>query len=449
MLVRFIISNYLSFKDETEFNMLTGSVRRKKEHVYQFGDVELLKTAGIYGANGAGKSNLIRAMILMQAVVVEESGVDNFRFEAFRLNAQMKDIPTQMEIEFITENEMYDYGVAVFEGKIVEEWLYKTKKKNDELVFERTLKDGQMKIKVHESLQKTPEDALRFKLYEEELLPDNQTLLGMLAKAKKVLPDIKNVFDWFENKLTIIDQESKIYMLPLQYYYMPAFKDFADNLMKTLNTGVKGLKLKTLDINTYFGIDDVKQASEIKKRLRVDNSKFEVIHEPDSNHVAFAVLENDKVVIKRLVTLHEDESQKGIEFEVEDESDGTQRLFDFTPAFFDIIYDNKTYIIDEIDQSLHPHLLKKLISKFVNDKTSKGQLIFTTHDSNLLDQNIFRQDEIWFVEKKKSGETTLYPLSEFKIRYDLDIEKGYLNGRFGAIPFLGNLDDLNWNAYAS
>ena len=86
---------------------------------------------------------------------------------------------------------------------------------------------------------------------------------------------------------------------------------------------------------------------------------------------------------------------------------------------------------------------------FINDNNTKGQLIFTTHDSNLLDQNIFRQDEIWFTEKKKTGETTMYPLSDFKIRHDLDIEKGYLKGRFGAIPFLGNLDNLNWHEYAS
>lgn len=449
MLIRFIISNYLSFGEETEFNMLTGSVRRKKEHVYKNGDIELLKAAAIYGANGAGKSNLIKAILLLRETLKNENGIEGLKFEAFRLNPNMQKKPTQLEIEFISENQTYDYGVAVFEGKIIEEWLYKTKKKEDELIFERILNDKNIQIKVGDTLLKSEEDRIRFKLYEEELLSDKQTLLNMLSKAKKINPDIKNVFNWFDDKLTIIEPTSIPAALPIHYFYLDHFSNFANDLLNTLNTGIQGLELKTVDLHSYFGVDDIERAEEIKNNLKNNKESFEIIHEPNSNHFAFALIENKKIVVKRLITTHTDENNNKFDFEIEEESDGTQRLLDFIPAFFGIILRDNIIVIDEIDQSIHTHLLKELIAKFVNDNESKGQLIFTTHDSNLLDQNIFRQDEIWFTEKKKSGETKFYPLSDFNIRYDLDIEKGYLNGRFGAIPFLGNLEDLNWRQYAS
>jgi AAA15 family ATPase/GTPase len=112
------------------------------------------------------------------------------------------------------------------------------------------------------------------------------------------------------------------------------------------------------------------------------------------------------------------------------------------------LFENSVVVIDEIDQSIHPSLLKSLIRKIMNEERMNGQLIFTTHESNLLDLDIFRQDEIWFAEKKSTGETSLYSMSDFKPRYDLDVRKGYLNGRFSAIPFLGNLMDLKWEQYA-
>ena len=128
------------------------------------------------------------------------------------------------------------------------------------------------------------------------------------------------------------------------------------------------------------------------------------------------------------------------------ESDGTQRLLDFIPAIVSILHNDSTYIIDEIDQSLHPALIRALIQKIMNDDTTQGQIVFSTHESNLIDLEIFRQDEIWFAEKDKAaGSTQLYSLSDYKPRYDLDIRKGYLQGRFGAIPFLDDLKNLNWH----
>lgn len=153
--------------------------------------------------------------------------------------------------------------------------------------------------------------------------------------------------------------------------------------------------------------------------------------------------ENDKYVVKRVVTSRAVDN-KEVLFEIKEESDGTQRLFDFIPMIDNLLKYDCTYVVDEFDRSLHPFLLQKLVRKIMSSKTM-GQLVFTTHEASLLDCKIFRADEIWFVEKDKEKQSTqLYTLSEFKPRYDLDIEKGYLNGRFGAIPFLSKLEDLNW-----
>lgn len=121
---------------------------------------------------------------------------------------------------------------------------------------------------------------------------------------------------------------------------------------------------------------------------------------------------------------------------------------EYLPAFYNVVNTNQTFFIDEIERSIHPLLIKELINKISHDNETQGQLIFTTHESNLLDQSIFRQDEIWFAQKNKHGATELYTLSDFKEHHTIDIRKGYLNGRYGGIPFLGNLKDLNWEKHA-
>jgi len=157
--------------------------------------------------------------------------------------------------------------------------------------------------------------------------------------------------------------------------------------------------------------------------------------------------EGEKIWVKRLKVGHSDNKNNSVLFDLEEESDGTIRLLDFIPAFQEMITDNRVFIIDEIERSIHPLLIKELVKKFSLDCDTKGQLIFTTHESNLLDQDVFRQDEIWFAEKDKNGSTELYSLSDFKEHKTIDIRKGYLNGRYGSIPFLGNLKDLNWHKH--
>lgn len=447
MLIRFVVSNFLSFKEETEFNMLTGSVRQKKEHIYQADGVELLKTAAIYGPNGAGKSNLIKAITLVKNLVTKGE-ISGFEIEPFRMYNKL-DKPSQFEVEFTYQEQTYAYGLSLLDDAIVEEWFYKIRNEKDIIIFERTEQDDQTRIKLNDKFLQNEEDRIRIKLYEDELLTKSKLLITMLASAKKRFADIELAFQWIVEHLIIIDTHSKAVGLAVSYHFQKPFKNFVDNLLNEISTGIAKLKLETISLKSYLGEDDKELANRVKRELKNDKIHCFILPEDHSNHVAFAVYENRKIVVKRLITLHRNMNNEYIEFDINEESDGTQRLLDYIAMFFDIINHNKVLLIDEIDQSIHTALLKKLVAKFVNDPNTKGQLIFTTHDSNLLDQNIFRRDEIWFAEKQADGSTAMYPLSDFKIRYDLDIEKGYLNGRFGAIPFLGNLDDLNWTEYAA
>ena len=155
--------------------------------------------------------------------------------------------------------------------------------------------------------------------------------------------------------------------------------------------------------------------------------------------------------IKKLLIEHSDKKDAGVQFSLYEESDGTKRVIEYLSMIFEILSPkfNGVYLVDEIERSIHPHLLKEMLKKLVDSEEITGQLIFTTHESNLLDLDLFRQDEIWLTEKNESGATSFSPMSDYKIRNDLDIRKGYLKGRFGASPMLGNLQNLNWYRYAT
>lgn len=448
MLIRFVVANYLSFKDETEFNMLTGSPRRLKEHVYHIDSLELLKTAAIYGANGAGKSNLVKAVSLLQQIVLtgEWDPVSDIR--PFRLQADYANRPTHLEVEFVSKEQSYSYGLTLQGSTIIEEWLYQTQvHENDVRVFDRTTKAGETEIQVNEKYFQSESDKVRIQLYEQELLPDNMPLLKMMAEAKEVFPEIRAAYGWFLSHLTIVFPHSKPIGFADWFTRSPAIGKFTNELMASLQTGIAKLEVETIDLDQFFGEDDKDMADKIKMDLKDPKQRISLRSDSKREEI-LAMREEGKPVIKRIVTQHCGADGVFFDFSAEEESDGTLRLFELIPAFYQALISGSTIIIDEVGQSIHPYLLKKLIEKFVADPETNGQVIFTTHESHLLDQDIFRQDEIWFVEKKPSGESTLYPLSDYDIRYDLDIRKGYLNGRFGAIPFLANLKDLNWNMYA-
>ena len=443
MLIRFIVSNFLSFKEETEFNMLADSFRNHKHHIYEAKSLRILKGSAVYGANGAGKSNLVKSIDLLKTLVENGEISQSINPKKFRLDTSNKKKPVNLEIEFYYKKKIYNYGIQLNEKIIENEWLYISGiNSNDKLIFERkVVRNGKSKINFNRALLRTQKDKLLIQLMEDSLLQENELLIGKIKELSKI--DLINAYNWITKNLVVIYPDSKFSGLVPFLLDSEKFKKFTNSLLSTMKTGVNGLDIKNISFDTFFGIEDKEFKDDLKNEL---NEGEKVIIPSEDEHL-LAINENNNFLIKRIVALHYNNKKDKVLFDLAEESDGTRRLLDFIPAFYGILKEDVTFIIDEIDQSIHPALLYDLIKKIMEDDTTKGQLIFTTHESNLLDFSIFRQDEIWFAEKNKLGATQLYSLSEYKPRYDLDIRKGYLKGRFGAIPFTAELKKLNWDKY--
>lgn len=443
MLIRFVASNFLSFGEEVEFSMLSGNFKTHKSHIYDLGKISVLKSAAIYGSNGAGKSNLVKALDFFKGIVTDGSINKTLNSKKFKLDETISKQPMTFEIEFFTENKVYAYGIALQNTVIIEEWLVESGiESKDKPIFQRTTSNnGKVNIEIAPRFLKSQKSKLLVELMEENLLKANEFLISKSENLK--IKDITNANNWIEEQLTIIYPNSKFAGLAEMLIRSDRFKKFANQTLCSFDTGIHELKTEVVEIEKYFGKDDEDLKKEIVDELK-DKKNIHVIIPAESGTIV-AMKEGEKFVVKKVISQHLNGIGKPTDFDLNEESDGTQRLLDFIPAFDIILRTNATVIVDEIDQSIHPALLKALIKKIMSED-SKGQIIFTTHESNLLDLNIFRQDEIWFIEKEhNTGQSKIYSLSSFKPRYDLDISKGYLKGRFGAIPFLANLEELKWN----
>lgn len=450
MLVRFIVGNLFSFKEVTEFNMLPGRFSRLPHHVFERGGVSLLKLNAIYGANGAGKSNFIHALALLRDFLIDGKMPLDLITETFKFDPESKQKDVYLGVEFIKNEVPYYYGLTINQGIIVEEELQISglDKKVDKTLFLRKDKadEADLELSFSDEVNKDPEAALFPQFLKNEILERNVPVLyHMRNRHNRIFEPFKNALDWFERSLELILPFSRPGGMAIRLEKDKAFHQFAVDIMRSFNTGIHDIQVKTIPIEEFFGEDNKQEAERIAAELRArpGNGKFIRTQWEE----AVFVLENNLPVTKRIELTHV-EDNGATQFLLSEESDGTRRLLDYIPALFNAVNREKVFFIDEIERSIHPLLIKELIRKFSHDPNIKGQLIFSTHESNLLDQDIFRPDEIWFAEKNKQGATQLYALSEFKEHHTIDIRKGYLNGRYGGIPFLGNLKDLNWEQYA-
>lgn len=450
MLIRFVVENVFSFGDRKEFTTIPNKrLETLKEHIYNECNFEFLKIASIYGANGAGKSNLIKSVRLFQTLVTKEKSPLLLRDTFFKFNKD-KDKSQIFAIEFIQDAKSFLYAIEIKSNKIKTEELYLSGlgKKADKLIYERkTDKHGHTQINFHKEFENDEKSqVLKSVLIEDFIKPDELILKLLSNRDNRFLKDIKNAYKWFDTTLQIITPDSKPRALAHLIDVDSEFKKFAKDIMCSFNTGVSDLISEKKELKEYFGEDNEKELDKIQKNIEDSPNKMIGLRSNNGDEIII-VKDNNDIVVKSLKVKHEGINNESALFDLIDESDGTIRLLDFIPAFKNVITNNKVFLIDEIERSIHPLLIKELIQKFSLDNKTKGQLIFTTHETNLLDQNIFRKDEVWFVEKNKKGSTDLYSLNEFKPHKSIDIQKGYLNGRYGSIPFLGNLQDLNWHDY--
>lgn len=449
MLIRFVLNNVLSFGKQKEFNLFPNKrLGTLKEHIYKFQDFEVLKLSAIYGANGAGKSNLIHGLAMLKFLLLEEHIPSKLKNGQFKFQKEKSVTSQLIAIEFMQADTTFYYGIEIKNGIVLTEELYESGLgvKKDILIYERkTDSFEKTTIQFSEKFEKDERSQIIKEVLLQEFVRANKPILKLLAnRDNEHLKVIKKAFDWFENSLTIIMPDSKATALPQRIDLDNKFKNFVDVIMSSFNIGITGLSIQKIAIEDYFGKNDQEELERIREKIDESENKVVSARLNNGDELNF-VKENNQIFVKRIQFSHKGESSMIATFDMNEESDGTARLLDFTPAFEGLISGNKVYVIDEIERSIHPLLIKELVKKYSLDTETKGQLIFTTHESNLLDQEIFRQDEIWFAEKDDSGSTDLYSLSSFKEHKTIDIQKGYLNGRYGSIPFLGNLHDLNWH----
>ncbi|MDB9396817.1 AAA family ATPase [Microcystis aeruginosa] len=417
MLIEFSVGNYRSFKDVVTLSMVAADEAADndeldKNNVFKVNqNFSLLKSAAIYGANASGKSNLILALYFMQSFVINSSKLqitDKIDLEKFRLSSETEDKPSFFKIVFYLDNKTYEYSFEVTQERVISEGLSCTPKTRKTNIFSRE-KD---KIKYSKSLMKGKDV--------KDLTKKNTLFLSIAAQFNDPLAG--KILLWF-SRLKIISGSQLENLRQLSIDYLSR----EQNLKNEIVFLIKKLDLSIKDMSIEVG------------RKPLDNFHKDI---PDT-------------VYNSIETYHEKYDLEGKVIGVESfqlnkhESRGTQKLFALLAPILSVLKASEVLIIDELDSLLHPLMAIAIIGLFNSQQTNpkNAQLIFATHDVNLLSNQLFRRDQIWFTEKNRQEATDLYSLVEFDIDNNASFEQDYIQGRYGAIPFIGDLSKVIGDYY--
>lgn len=445
MIVSFSVSNFRSFAAEETFS-LVASNRFKGHHEDHAVSIprtseKVLRTGVLYGANGAGKSNLFKALHYLQEAVLDPRRKSSSTGQEPFLFGEHRKQPSTFDLQFVVSNRLYRFGLKINAQRIVEEWLVWVDGGREKPIYERITDDeGKVKIEVRG-------------LQGEKLIalatvggPQNQTFLATIRATLDPADygdELRQILDWFENGLQLIAPRSSFLRLGQMLTNDEEFMRFASHFLKSTSTGVDHLDVtqKELSEEQLRSLLPDKMLSDALGDLEEDI--FTVVNLGEDQDVLIERTDESRFYLRTIQAAHEYEKGKVVSLDLDDESDGTRRLLHLIPALFALQNQDAVFFIDEIDRSMHPLLVQKFLSFFLETcEAGKQQIIVTTHESNLLDLDLLRRDEIWFAEKDQKGATRLYSLADYKVRKDLEVRKHYLQGRFGAVPFLGNLDRL-------
>jgi len=422
MLVNFRVENFKSFKDLTEFSMEATKLKNLKDsNVFEVNNVSLLKSAVVYGANASGKSSFLDALSKMRNLIENSLDIGKTKEyipQPFLLNSETEEQETFFECEFIIDEILYRYGFKIaIDSTITQEWLYQKKlqpKARESRLFERELQSIILGITFKEGKLLT--DKTR----------DNALFLTVVAQFNGEIS--KNILNWFTycNILSSINS-NEFENFSFSQLKDNDFKEKIINFIKKTDVGIYAIESKNLKLDELNLEDNILKSipSEILSKIKEEGLiKIETIH-----------IQYDK----------ENSFKNFKSFDLEFESDGTQKLLALTAPVIATLMEGATLVIDELDNSLHTELVEAIIKLFNSKETNpnNAQLIFTTHDTNLLNQELFRRDQIWFTQKDIYGVSELYSLVEYgkgKTRDDLALEKNYLDGKFGAVPHISSLD---------
>jgi hypothetical protein len=432
--------------------MLPGKGSLKQSHKTDpVKGISTLKTAVIFGANASGKSNVIKAIDFGKALLLRglnEEGT--IQYQRFRLDATTVHANSRIEYEIQHKGKNYAYGFVFNSQQIVEEWLYEINSKSETKIFERNIQ-WKEQFDLEPLLKKNKKEIhSQFLTFIAKGTPDNQLFLREIRTRKvkdnvKDISDLLHVIDWFQNSLKIIFPQDKYNEgIKLELKGDSKLLEMYQQLLRYFDTGINGVDLVKIDIEK-IGLPK-KVLDELQSNLLSDTSEdTTVLISSPYNETFFLTKDNHSVSALKFKTKHKISGSDQIElFDTSDESDGTNRIIDFIPLILDLLKGDNVFIIDEMERSLHPNLMYDLLDLFL-DKAEhiNSQLIIASHESSILTQKLLRKDEIWFCVKDAEGASSLYSLEEYNIRFDKEVRKDYLLGRFKAIPKLGNRQMLS------
>lgn len=445
MLLRFAAENILSFKEAVEFNTFPSSKSRSHEwHKVRCGHAIALRMSAIYGANGAGKSNLLQCMALLKSIVSTEKLGDLSLSDDlyFRLDDKGKNKPSELAIEFFYNDHIFYYHLTFTRQEIKAEELLVSQKNKDISIFSR--KNNDVSISADYLHPEGKEDFIMAFLdaMNRIIRPDMPAISFFGHYYPKELPIVREAFDWITH-MQVVLPEMRIGFLPHILDVDMEFASLVNALMPELKTGISRMTVHKDEVTE----EDTKGNPAISAALsaaKEQPGKPQMLIGTSNGEISNIVVEDDVAYLKTLMAIHTDPHGRDLEMDLNMESDGTRRLIEYMPLLYAVMRRSDVYIVDEIERSIHPIMIKTIMRKISESHEARGQIIFTTHESCLLDQSIFRPDEIWFAQKDVDQSTQLYPLSDYNIHKTANIENGYLNGRYGGIPFLSNLTDLKW-----
>lgn len=424
MLIEFSVGNYRSFKDQVTLSMVAAPIVAEDKEIDQRNvftvdeELILLKSAAVYGANASGKSNLAKAMSFMRWFMINSSkdtqSTEQIAVEPFRLSTETEKQPSFFEIIFLMEGTQYRYGFEIDRNEVLSEWLYYVPNVRETKLFVR----HQDKFEI---TKKYRGQELK------HITRPNALFLSVCAQFNVQIAN--QILNWTANKLKIISGlEAEGYRgytarcLNQKNQYSEAIL----KLIKKLDLGISDLDVEEVEITEEHLPEHFPE--ELKKFVLNNSSKM-----PSVNTFHKKYDPEGKLASTEIFDLEEQESE------------GTQKLFEIAGPLVDTLFDGKVLVIDEFDARLHPLINQAIVKQFnsIEDNPNNAQLIFITHDTNLLDKKLLRRDQVWFTEKNRYGATDLYSLVEYKgVRNDASFENDYIKGRYGAIPFLGTLSKL-------
>ncbi len=421
MLIQFSVKNFRSFRDQQTLSLVRGTGDEHAEtHSFEpqvAGLVPLLRSAAVYGPNASGKSNLLRALLTMKQVVVNSAVAsqrgEKLRVTPFLFDESISQEPTEFEAVFLVDDVRYQYGFTATRERVHEEWLMAYPKSRMQRWFNRAY-DADSQDYIWEMGDKLTGQ----KQLWQESTRSNALFLSTAVQLNSA--QLQPVFDWFRDTLRVVSLDGWDPIFTASLCEKEALKGRVLAFLRAADLGVTDIRVRKQEF------DPRQLPGDMPAALRQS-----IIDELSGKE------------INALKTVHTTAQGGQVELDFEQESDGTRKFLSLAGPWLDTLDHGDVLVVDELHDNLHPHMVRFLVDLFHDSCTNpkNAQLIFSTHETSILSQDVFRRDQIWFCEKDETQASRLFPLTDFSPRKGLEnLERSYLSGRYGALPYFRQID---------